>query len=103
LSPRTRAEESSPGWSEAEPWVGVLVQIHQACFSGRQMMSSKLFRPLKRAPTFFYYTTQGRTPLHFVSLRLPWAIFFRRLCRLVVGIHCVLVHRNVCYFLYRKS
>jgi hypothetical protein len=40
-------------------------------------------RPLKRALNFFGGGTQGGASLHFVSLRLPWAKFFRLLCRLI--------------------
>src|SRR5260370_42481535 len=40
-------------------------------------------RPLKRALNFFGGGTQGGASLHFVSLRLPWAKFFRLLRRLI--------------------
>src|SRR5882724_7540736 len=44
-----RAEEFSPGWSEAEPWVTVSTE-NSARFSGRQTRSREVFcRPLKRA------------------------------------------------------
>jgi len=53
-----RAADSSPGWSEAEPWVPIPVVI-KACL-------------------WFVPASLPRA-----ALRLPWAKFFRRLRRLV--------------------